>query len=63
MCSGNENLFAASCDGCLKQINIKSKRIIKDYFKITQGGGYTMSITPDNKWLFLSDNKGYLTQI
>ena len=54
----NKYLFVASAKGQLKQFNIEGMEMIDDLGKIHEGVISSMTITPDSKQLFTSDDTG-----
>jgi hypothetical protein len=47
----------------LLQWSISQQKVTKDYGNIMAGGIYSMVQTSDKKYLFLSDDAGFLKQI
>lgn len=54
----NKFLFVTSSKGQLKQFNVESMDMIEDLGKIHEGVISSITITPDSKHLFTSDNTG-----
>jgi WD40 repeat protein len=54
--SGKNYLFLADYDGCLKQLDVKKQKVIRDYGKIHEGIN-SIAITSDDKYLYTSGNE------
>ena len=52
------NLFIGCLNGYLYKFSINDNQIIKQYGKIASNNIESMVITPDNKYLFISDMNG-----
>jgi WD40 repeat protein len=56
-------LFVSDASGCLKQIDVKKKKVFRDYGKIHKKI-WSIAITSDNKYLFTScyEKNGHVKQ-
>merc|ERR1711976_731286 len=55
-------LFVTNIQGNMKQFNIESKEMVKDFGCIHKGFILAISVTPDGKNLFTSDDFGNFKQ-
>jgi WD40 repeat protein len=62
--SGKNYLFLSDNDGCLKKLDVKKQKVVRDYGKI-HGQILSIAITSDDKYIFTSDfdDTGHVKQI
>ncbi len=61
--SDKKYLFVSDSSGCLKQIDVKQQKVVRDYGKI-HGQIMSIAISSDDKYLFTSgvENNGHVKQ-
>jgi hypothetical protein len=59
----NKWLFAASNEGHMKQISLKSQQVVHDYGQIHDDGISWLEITRDSKWLITSSYDEHVKRI
>ena len=63
--SDDQHLFTGGVEdnGHVKQISVRHGKMIKDYGTLFKSGLLSMTITPDNNYLFAASYRGHLKQI